>query len=236
VAVWEFGHFGFSICHLLTDPEEDDTPTNTPPTSNENAQNNTTNGLVQKALERLENETILLVDDPTTRDFFKTIDELMECQAEHQKKAFEMLKNREKEMAEKSEFLWRMCKSMYLMAVTIGQEGDNAKKQKLIFQAVDYGLKSIQIDETCSEGHKWYAIVIGSRGEYLGIKEKILDGFEFKKHIDRASELSPQDHTIKHLLGRYVHNVMNYSEAPARLVLLCDNLLNTTKDITTRPP
>ena len=36
----------------------------------------------------------------------------------------------------------------------------------------------------------------------LGIKEKILDGFEFKKHIDRAAELSPQDHTIRHLLGR----------------------------------
>ena len=75
--------------------------------------------------------------------------------------------------------------------------GDSAKKQSLIFEAVDYGLKAIEIDEFNSEAHKWYAIVIGSRGEYLGIKEKILDGYEFKKHIDRASELSPQDHTIR---------------------------------------
>ena len=57
-------------------------------------------------------------------------------------------------------------------------------------------------DETSSEAHKWFAIVLGSRGEYLGIKEKILDGFEFKRHIDRAAELAPQDHTIRHLLGR----------------------------------
>ena len=61
--------------------------------------------------------------------------------------------------------------------------GDSAKKQSLIFEAVDYGLKAIEIDEFNSEAHKWYAIVIGSRGEYLGIKEKILDGYEFKKHI-----------------------------------------------------
>ncbi len=43
---------------------------------------------------------------------------------------------------------------------------------------------------------------MGSRGEFVGIKEKILDGFEFKKHVDRAAELSPNDHTIQHLLGR----------------------------------
>ena len=65
------------------------------------------------------------------------------------------------------------------------------------------GTKALDIDDHNAEAHKWFAIVIGSRGEYLGIKEKILDGFEFKKHIDRASELSPQDHTIRHLLGRY---------------------------------
>ena len=75
-------------------------------------------------------------------------------------------------------------------------QSKNVKKYILYFQIVS-------CDETSSEAHKWFAIVLGSRGEYLGIKEKILDGFEFKKHIDRASELAPQDHTIRHLLGRW---------------------------------
>ena len=35
--------------------------------------------------------------------------------------------------------------------------GDSAKKQSLIFEAVDYGLKAIEIDELNSEAHKWYA-------------------------------------------------------------------------------
>ena len=64
------------------------------------------------------------------------------------------------------------------------------------------GSRAIESDDSSSEAHQWFAIVVGSRGEYLGIKEKILDGFEFKRHIDRASEISPQDHTIRHLQGR----------------------------------
>lgn len=36
----------------------------------------------------------------------------------------------------------------------------------------------------------------------MGIKDKIVDAFDFKRHIDRAAELSPHDHTIHHLLGR----------------------------------
>ena len=134
---------------------------------------------------------------------FETVDGYMEGQAMLQKKAYAILTEKdEPPLCDNGEFLWRLCKSTYLMAVTVGQEGDLTQKQELIFRAVDHGQRAIDVDEDSSEAHKWYAIAIGSRGEYLGIKEKILDGFEFKKHIDLASELAPQDHTIRHLLGR----------------------------------
>lgn len=187
------------------------TPTNE--SINNSTNNTSTNGLVEKALERLENELIEV--DPQEhqrRNLFQNVDELMEGQADQQKLAFELLKSQTSQnIILNPNYLWRMCKSMYLMAVVIGQEGDSAKKQTLIFEAVDYGLKAIETDELNSEAHKWYAIVIGSRGEYLGIKEKILDGYEFKKHIDRASELSPHDHTIRHLLGRFCYEVAELS-------------------------
>jgi len=134
---------------------------------------------------------------------FETVDGYMEGQADLQQKAYDMLiENDEPPLCDNGEFLWRLCKSTYLMAVALGLKGDQAQKQELIFRAVDHGERAIQKDEHSSEAHKWYAIALGSRGEYLGIKEKILDGFEFKKHIDKASELAPQDHTIQHLLGR----------------------------------
>lgn len=164
--------------------------------------------LVERALERLQTE---IVQDPELNDFFRSIDYMMEGEASQQKKALELLRSRETSLAESADFLWRYCKSMYLTAVTVGQEGEVDEKQKYIFDAVDYGLRAIEKDDTSSEAHKWYAIVVGSRGEYLGIKEKIMDGYEFKKHIDRASELAPNDHTIRHLLGRFCYEVAELS-------------------------
>ena len=96
-----------------------------------------------------------------------------------------------------------MCKSIYLNGTSLGATGDTAGKQELILEAVGYGENAIRCNEASSESHKWYAIAVGSRAEFVGIKEKILDGFEFKKHVDKAAELSPHDHTIQHLLGRY---------------------------------
>ena len=63
----------------------------------------------------------------------------MEGQAQQQKQAFDLLKAKELSLSTNPEYLWRMCKSMYLTAVTLGQEGDTSKKQELIFEAVDFG-------------------------------------------------------------------------------------------------
>ena len=46
---------------------------------------------------------------------------------------------------------------------------------------------------------------------FQGVKEKILDGFEFKKHIDTAAELNPSDHITHHLLGRFCFEVSQVS-------------------------
>ena len=143
---------------------------------------------------------------------FETVDGYMEGKAKLQKLAYEILTEKdEPPLCENGEFLWRLCKSTYLMAVAFGLQGNQTMKQELIFRAVDHGQRAIEKNDSSSEAHKWFAIALGSRGEYLGIKEKILDGFEFKKHIDRASELAPQDHTIRHLLGRFCYEVAELS-------------------------
>ena len=143
---------------------------------------------------------------------FETVDSFMEGEAQLQKQAYELLTEKdEAPLCDNGEFLWRLCKSTYLMAVAVGLDGNQTKKQELIFQSVDHGQRAIHIDDNSSEAHKWYAIALGSRGEYLGIKEKILDGFQFKKHIDKAAELAPQDHTIRHLLGRFCYEVAELS-------------------------
>uniref|UniRef100_A0A0K2TDR0 Regulator of microtubule dynamics protein 2 n=1 Tax=Lepeophtheirus salmonis TaxID=72036 RepID=A0A0K2TDR0_LEPSM len=144
-------------------------------------------------------------------ELFNRIDELLEGQPGEQKLAYVLLKENEPEYKENSEFLWRLCKSMYMMAIIVGTEGDMDRKKELIFQSVGVGKRSLDMNDNSAEAHKWYAIAIGTKGEYLGLKEKILDGYTFKNHIDCAGKLAPLDHSIQHLLGRFCYEVAELS-------------------------
>ena len=80
--------------------------------------------------------------------FFLEIDQLMESSAEGQRKALSILKSRSGDYPSNPEFLWRLCKATYLVAVREGessgggQENDSsAKKQEMIFEAVAVGAK-----------------------------------------------------------------------------------------------
>ncbi len=135
------------------------------------------------------------------------------------------------QLRENSEFLWRLCKAIYLSTATasssvswsdspcnnnLSLRSDDAAcanaRRALVEEAVECGLRAVQCSgDLSSEAHKWYAIAVGSRGEYVSIREKILDGFEFKRHVDRAAELAPHDHTIQHLLGRFCYEVAELS-------------------------
>ena len=128
------------------------------------------------------------------------------------------------QLNENCEFLWRICKAVYLNANIAGINGDRDKKESMINDAIELGAKAVRTNSNSSEAHKWYAIVVGSRGEFLGIKDKILDGFEFKRHVDIAAELSPQDHTIQHLLGRYETDIIPHLQI-AR-ILFCQFFLD----------
>lgn len=149
--------------------------------------------------------------DPSHLELFPVVDQLMESHGEDQALALQMLRDKESEFQGNGEFLWRLCKAIYLKSIAAGLAGDNNLKKNLIQEAVNYGEAAIVSNEASSEAHKWYAIVVGCRGEFVGIKEKILDGYEFKKHVDRAAELSPTDHTIQHLLGRFCYEVAELS-------------------------
>lgn len=136
-------------------------------------------------------------------ELFREVDDKLEGSGEEQEDALRILREHEDELNQNGEFLWRLCKAVYLSAINAGVRGDVAGKKTLIDEAVSLGKGAVDFNCNSSEGHKWYAIVVGSRSEYVGTKEKIEDGYEFKRHIDRAAELAPHDHTIQHLLGRY---------------------------------
>jgi len=144
-------------------------------------------------------------------ELFAKLDDLMEGSQEQQQLALKLITDSLAEYNNNPSFLWRLCKAQYLNAVLAGQDGAKDIKKDLIFEAVQSGERALDIDKNNSEAHKWYAISLGSRGEFQGVKEKILDGFEFKKHIDAAAELNPGDHITQHLLGRFCYEVCQLS-------------------------
>jgi len=72
---------------------------------------------------------------------------------------------------------------------------------------VEYAKQAVALDDLNANCHKWYAINLGSSSDFLPIKEKIGNGFVFKKHLDKAIELNPNDYTLYHILGRFEFEV-----------------------------
>ena len=140
------------------------------------------------------------------------LDDLMEGSKEQQTLALNHLLQAVQEGERRDpNLLWRLCKAQYLCSVLENQDDNKESQRKLIMEAINSGEEALALDSKNSEAHKWFAIALGSRGEFGGVKEKILDGFEFKKHIDLAAELNPRDHITQHLLGRFCYEVSQVS-------------------------
>ena len=85
---------------------------------------------------------------------------------------------------------------------------DDKLKKDRTFTAVEYGKRALAADNNNAEAHKWMAISLGSTVEYLGVSEKIQNGFVFKEHIDFAISINPTDPLLHHLLGRFCYEVL----------------------------
>ncbi|KAL1502724.1 hypothetical protein ABEB36_007828 [Hypothenemus hampei] len=58
-----------------------------------------------------------------------------------------------------------------------------------------------------AEVHKWYAVLIGSRTNFVPIQEKLNEGRLFKFHVDKAVSINPDDYSLHYMLGRFSYDV-----------------------------
>ncbi|XP_015184498.1 PREDICTED: regulator of microtubule dynamics protein 1-like [Polistes dominula] len=94
--------------------------------------------------------------------------------------------------------IWRFARACYSC---ISNFTDVEHKTEIISE----GLKACErvIDVEDADLHKWYAILIGTHGEYLPTAEKIKNGTVFKNHVMIALKIRPKDPSLHHLLGRF---------------------------------
>ncbi|KAG1654158.1 Regulator of microtubule dynamics protein 2 [Nymphon striatum] len=142
----------------------------------------------------------------TLTDICDRVDRLFNGNSEDKESAYMLLSREFERFSNEPDFLWRLTKATHLYSVKVGLQNDEQKK-KLSFEAKEYGTKALELDDTNSEVHKWFAIALGSAGEFLSMQERIKDGFTFKEHIEKAVQLSPGDSTLHHMLGRWCYEV-----------------------------
>ncbi|XP_052271145.1 regulator of microtubule dynamics protein 1-like isoform X2 [Dreissena polymorpha] len=153
-----------------------------------------------------EQDTESSVQHPGT-ELFAAVDQLVEGTDLDKQKAFDLLQNKQGKFSNDPEYFWRLSKSTYQVSQIIGAEGDTEKKKKYMYDANSYAETALNLDESCANAHKWFAITIGSVGEFEGTQQKIQNGFKYKEHIEKAIGINPTDPSNHYLLGRWCYSV-----------------------------
>ncbi|KAK3093241.1 hypothetical protein FSP39_013102 [Pinctada imbricata] len=141
------------------------------------------------------------------KEIFPEVDILLEGRDEDKFKAYQLLDSNRIKFEKDVEFYWRLAKTSYQVSQIEGARGNKERQKELVYAAMDAATKAVDIDEACANAHKWYAITLGSIGDYEGTQAKIKNGYTFKEHIERAIELNPTDPSNHHLLGRWCYGV-----------------------------
>jgi len=107
-----------------------------------------------------------------------------------------------------AELNWRLGRACKKLA----DAEKNAKaREALTREGLACADRAVAADPQCGPAHKWYAIMLSGVGEFLGTSEKIKNSFVVREHFERATELSPNDATARHLLGLWCFEVAKLS-------------------------
>jgi len=139
--------------------------------------------------------------------FLRQIDQLQSGSSADHQDAYNLLINKTNQIHDNAELLWRFAKSQYQISCLKEKAGDSEAQKLMLLKGIDTAKEAIEIDETNYRAHQWYAILIGTNTKNLDNKEKILSGYEYKQHIERAIELNDNDATSYFLYGRYLFEV-----------------------------
>lgn len=98
------------------------------------------------------------------------------------------------------EILWRLGRALFK---TSGIPENSSKKSELIREAYKLIAESVEKKEDSFASHKWYAILLDAKSNLDGIKERVSQLENVKKHMQRAIDLNPEDPTSRYILGEF---------------------------------
>lgn len=94
--------------------------------------------------------------------------------------------------------MWREARAVYKLSTT-----DKLNADKHIREGYELITKALELDENNHSCHKWMSILLDARSELDGIKARVGQLWNVKKHMKKAVELNPDDPINWHFLGYY---------------------------------
>lgn len=98
--------------------------------------------------------------------------------------------------------MWREARAIYKFSGT-----NKAKKDGLIREGFELIKKALELDDKNYACHKWMAVLLDAKSELDGIKERVSQLENVKKHMKTAVDLNPSDPTNWHLLGNFAYGL-----------------------------
>ncbi|GAB6024171.1 hypothetical protein CHUAL_008874 [Chamberlinius hualienensis] len=143
------------------------------------------------------------------QQFYEEIDNLFLGDSAQHQQAYDRLIAIKREHEGNVEILWRLARACLLISMMY--EDDPERKKTLTFEGLKFATLALAIDDTIGQVHKWYAALLGRTTDYVGIQEKIQNGYTFKEHVDAAIRALPDDHSLYFMKGRWCYEVATLS-------------------------
>lgn len=113
------------------------------------------------------------------------------------------------------EVLWRQGRALFKVS---GSESNSTKKAEEIREAFKMVADSLEKDEQNFSVHKWFAILLDAKSNLDGIKERVTQLENVKKHMERAIELNQDDPTSRYILGEFAFGLADLPWYQRKLV------------------
>ncbi|XP_008115029.1 regulator of microtubule dynamics protein 3 isoform X1 [Anolis carolinensis] len=154
-----------------------------------------------------EDETALTMDPASEEELGQLLqqaDNLHQGSDQEKKEGFQLLLNNKLVYGDKQDFLWRLARA-YSDMCEITEDAD--EKKSYASDGKEEAETALQMGDQSAECHQWYAVLCGQFSEHESIQKRIHAGHDFKKHVDKAITLKPNDPKSYYLLGRWCYQV-----------------------------
>jgi tetratricopeptide (TPR) repeat protein len=132
----------------------------------------------------------------------------MDSSSTNKQKLYEDLLLRLEHNENNSEILWRMSR----VCVHLSEQALKEEYQKnMVTGALKYADKACLADPNNFHCHKWYCASVRKMSAFVGTKERIQFGHQFKEHADIAMKLNSNDWYMCSMYERSCHEVASLS-------------------------